>query len=665
MTTLITAAQLSGLGVEDAEDLAARIEPCMAEKTGERRWQRLVAEVFCGPLPLKRLPFAVHQLCFASAYGDRNLHGPPSPAWLPAMAAEGETNVRRLARAVGADDVPSLHRWSIQHRPDFWQIMVKELGIIFHGAPGPAWRNGLWFPSARLNIAESCLWPSDTNETPAIIYRDAKDMPLTTVSRDELAKLAYAVAGHCQRSGLDTGARVVLYLPMTVEAVASYLGVILAGCTVVSIADSFAAQQVAIRIGITGASLAIVTTGTYKRLVAASPDLETIFVNGLPDGCAPRAIDTAWEEVIAEPAEAIICPSAAHTNILFSSGTTGEPKAIPWTHLTPIKCAVDAHLLHDVRPGEVLSWPTSLGWMMGPWLIYAALLNQATIALYYPGPKESDFGRFVHDANVSMLGLVPSLTRMWRYARCMERIDWRCIRRFSSTGECSDPTDQLYLMALAGYRPIIEYCGGTEIGGGYLSATMEQPAAPATFTTPAFGLGIAIYDERDSPSETGELYLMPPSIGLSTELLNQNHEQVYLSGTPQLEGQSLRRHGDHIQRLPGGYFRALGRVDDTMNLVGIKVSAAEIERAIAMVEGLDECAAVAAPSRSGGPDRLVVFAVLRHPIANLRQTLQRALSERLNPMFKIAEVRLIDALPRTASNKVMRQELRADCSSQP
>ncbi len=657
--------RLTALGVDDAVALAENIERCAVEPTGERRWQRMVREVLAEPLPLTRIPFAVHRLCFAAAYSDRDPDLPPAPAWLPEMGS-GDTNVRRLARRVGVDHIAALHRWSIEHRTEFWELMCEHLRIGFHGDAGPAWRDGRWFPDARLNIAENCLEPGSAGDRLAIVYRTSKDGPLDGMSRADLARLAYAVAGHCRERGLRPGARVALYLPMTAEAVAAYLGVILAGCTAVSIADSFAAPQVAVRLRITDTSLAIVATRTYERLLDAAPDLDAIVIGEFPRGHRPRARDIPWEQVAsATPAAAVARDACAHTNILFSSGTTGEPKAIPWTHLTPIKCATDAMLLHDVRPDDVLAWPTSLGWMMGPWLIYAALLNQATIALYHPGPKGADFGRFVRDAGVTMLGLVPTLVRIWRQSGCMEGIDWSRIRRFSSTGECSDPEDQLYLMALAGYRPVIEYCGGTEIGGGYVSATMDQPAAPATFTTPAFGLDLAIRDEHGRPATDGELFLVPPSVGLSTELLNDDHHDVYLADTPIADGRPLRRHGDHMQRLPGGYYRALGRVDDTMNLSGIKVSSAEIERALSRVEGIGECAAVAVADRHGGPDRLVVFAVPTRALTDPLPSLQRALGERLNPLFKISEVCLVDALPRTASNKVMRRELRSAYAAGP
>ena len=106
--------------------------------------------------------------------------------------------------------------------------------------------------------------------------------------------------------------------------------------------------------------------------------------------------------------------------------------------------------------------------MMGPWLIFAALINRGSIALYLDAPKDRGFGEFIQHAKVNMLGVVPTLVAAWRQSKCMEKLDWSAIDIFSSTGECSNPEDMLYLMSLAGYKPIIEYCGGTEIGGAYL-----------------------------------------------------------------------------------------------------------------------------------------------------------------------------------------------------
>ncbi len=290
----------------------------------------------------------------------------------------------------------------------------------------------------------------------------------------------------------------------------------------------------------------------------------------------------------------MIRDSSDTINLLFSSGTTGEPKAIPWTQITPIKCAADAHFHQNVQPGDVLVWPTNIGWMMGPWLIFASLLNRASMGLYYGTPAGGEFGTFVQNAGTTMLGVVPSLVRTWHGSGCMAGLDWSAVKVLSSTGECSNADDMRWLMSQAGGRPVIEYCGGTEIGGGYITGTVTRPCVPGTFNTPALGLDFLILDEQGHPAENGELFIVPPSIGLSVTLLNQDHHQVYFADTPRgPRGELLRRHGDRIEELPRGFWRGHGRADDTMNLGGIKVGSAEIERALQSVPHVTETAAQA------------------------------------------------------------------------
>jgi len=238
----------------------------------------------------------------------------------------------------------------------------------------------------------------------------------------------------------------------------------------------------------------------------------------------------------------------------------------------------------------------------------------------------------------------------------VEGRDWSRIRLFSSTGESSSSEDMLFLMSRAGYPPVIEYCGGTEVGGAYLSSTVVQPNSPSCFSAKTLGLDIAVLD--------GEVFLIPPAIGLSRRLLNADHHAVYFESCPPgPNGETLRRHGDALEVLAGGYFRALGRADDTMNLGGIKVGSAEIERVMGRVPGVVETAAIAVSPKEGGPARLVVYAVAEpgtlEDAEGLRASFQKEIRRSLNPLFSVSEVVLIDRLPRTASNKVMRRVLRA------
>ncbi len=353
--------------------------------------------------------------------------------------------------------------------------------------------------------------------------------------------------------------------------------------------------------------------------------------------------------------------------VLFSSGTTGEPKAIPWTHTTPIKSASDGYYHHNIQKNDVVCWPTNLGWMMGPWLVFAALINNATIALYYGAPMGEEFGKFVQDTKVTMLGVVPSIVKQWKITRCNEQLDWSAIKCFSSTGEISNPKEMEYLMQLANNKPVIEYCGGTEIGGGYVTSTMVQPNIASTFSTQALGGEFILLNENHELSNKGEMFLIPPIMGLSNTLLNRNHHDVYYKGTPKFNGKILRKHGDELELLQNGYYRAQGRIDDAMNLGGIKVSSIQIEELINQLEFIKESAAIAVSPKGGGPSILVIYYVKNNDNFNINERLLKAkqiIRKKLNPLFKVSELILIDKLPRTASGKVMRKNLRKQYSEE-
>jgi acetyl-CoA synthetase len=618
-----------------------------------------------------------------------------APAWFPNQAQIQATNIAALMRELGIDSYGELHKWSVQNRSQFWDRIIQRLGIRFRqpytqivdlnrGVEFPQWLVG-----ARFNIAESC-WQAPPDRTAIVCQPEGGT--ISTWTYGQLRSLTNRVANGLLAAGCQPGEAIAIAMPMTAESVAIYLGIVQAGGVVVSIADSFAPPQIATRLQISQAK-AIFTQDYIERggkqlplyakvVEAQAPKAIVLTTTSAPVNL--RSSDLAWDDFLGDSDrfEAIPADPGDRTNILFSSGTTGEPKAIPWTQTTPIKCAADGHLHHDIHPEEVLAWPTNLGWMIGPWSIYASFINQATLALYYGTPTQREFGQFVCDARVNILGVVPSLVSAWKTTGCMQGLDWSAIKAFSSTGECSNPQDMLYLMSLAGNKPIVEYCGGTEIGGGYITGTLVQPSAPATFSTLALGVDAVILDEEGRLADKGEMFIIPPSIGLSTELLNQDHHQTYFALTPSIAELAealpitpsphlplppsphhpLRRHGDRMERLPNGYYRALGRVDDTMNLGGIKVSAAEIERVVNAVEGVCETAAIAISPTSGGPSQLVIYAVVeaqrQQDKATLMAQMQSAIRERLNPLFKIHDLAIVEALPRTASNKVMRRVLR-------
>src|SRR5437899_1054323 len=325
----------------------------------------------------------------------------------------------------------------------------------------------------------------------------------------DLRRLSARVANGLDELGLDRGEKIALFLPMTPEAVAAYLGIVLSGRCVVGIADAAAPPEFRKRARIADAR-AVITVDTYLR-----DGKQHAIYSKVVDGNGPRAIvipragprtpflrdgDTAWTDFLSDrdAYEAVSCRPGDHTNILFSSGTTKDPKAIPWTHTTPIKSAADAYLHQDTRSSDVLAWPTSFGWMMGPWLTYASLVNRATMALY-------------------------------------------------------------------------------------VGATTTR----------------------------GEVFLVPPSIGLSTELVNYDNDEEYYDGVPKgVHGERLRRHGDQIERLGNASYRHLGRIDDMININGVKTSSEEI-RSVLANDSVYDSKPIAVDLDGSGQHRLVIYAVPR------------------------------------------------------
>lgn len=605
-------------------------------------------------------------------------------AWVPSPESIRRTNLYRLMQEQHASDYAQIHAWSVREREAFWERTIRALHIrlrkpytklldLLQGTPQAQWLAG-----AELNIAESCF-TAPPESTAIITQRQSGN--IESISSAELDRLSNRAANGLQALGLRKGDAIAIDMPMTAESVAIYLGIIKAGAVVISIPDSLPPEEIAKRLRI-GQAKAVFTQDVilrggkalpmYQKLREAQAPATVVLSSTAESDVDLRPGDLRWSDFLSsnDQFEAVPCAPQDPTNIIFSSGTTGEPKAIPWDHTTPVKCGSDALYHHDIHPGDVLCWPTNLGWMMGPWLVYAALFNHAAIALYEGAPTERGFCEFVQNAGVTMLGLIPSIVKSWRSSGAAADLNWSRLRCYSSSGEASDPNDYGWLMRLnqpdGTTRPVIEYCGGTEVGGGYAASVLIKPHRPSEFNAVAMGSDVVFLNPQNqpcAPGETGEVFLRPPALGLSTCILNADNDAVYYQNCPVLDDRPLRRHGDQMIVGEDGRFRSDGRADDAMNLGGIKVGSVEIERTLNLLPSILETAAVAVPPPGGGPDRLVIFAVLRPandapPRDALRKQMQQAIKEHLNPLFHIEDVVVVDSLPRTASNKVMRKELR-------
>ncbi|MCF6181436.1 AMP-binding protein [Lutibacter sp.] len=596
------------------------------------------------------------------------------PDWNPTKESIKNSNIFKMMQKFGFDNYQDFWKWSITNKETFWQETVKILNIhlnkkytsILDVSKGI--ENAAWLKNAKLNIVDSCF-QNNENATAIIFQKEGEE--IQKITQKELLALTNKIANGLLKLGLKKGDKIAIDMPMTVEAVAIYLAGIKAGMPIVTIADSFTPNEIAIRLKITNPKV-IFTQDVLQRAGKTIPLFSKIIEANAPkavvlkvsdESISLRKNDIYWNIFLSDNKkfESVIQNPEDIITVLFSSGTTGEPKAIPWTHTTPIKSASDGYYHHDIHKNDVVCWPTNLGWMMGPWLVFASLINKATIALYYGAPMGEDFGKFVQNAKVTMLGVIPSFVKYWNSSKCMEKLNWNTIKCFSSTGEVSNPKEMKYLMQLANNKPVIEYCGGTEIGGGYVTSTVVQPNIASIFSSQALGGAFVLLDENHQKSDKGEVFLIPPIMGLSTKLLNRNHFDVYYKSTPTFEGKLLRRHGDQMEQLENGYYQAQGRVDDAMNLGGIKVSSTQIEAIINTLSFVKESAAIAVAPKGGGPSLLVVYYIESTTEFSDKERYNQSknsIRKQLNPLFKVTDLVKIELLPRTASNKVMRRKLR-------
>ncbi|XP_061372767.1 probable CoA ligase CCL12 [Gastrolobium bilobum] len=703
----------AGLTVREANELynvlrdVLSLCPCSSDNPTDI-WRHVVTRRVLKP----SYPHPLHQLVYYSLHDHSSQpHADAAPPlyWFPSLEQSKRTNLGRLMETYGPKllgasykdpitSYPLFHKFSVQHPQVYWSLVLKELSVSFVEAPrcildtsDPSKHGGTWLPGSVLNIAECCLQPtshpSKQDDSLAIVWRDEgfDDSQVNHITLKQLRHQVMLVANAIDAT-FSKGDAIAIDMQMTANAVVIYLAIVLAGCIVVSIADSFAPKEIATRLRVAKAkgifTQDFISRGgrkfpLYSRVIeAAACKVIVLPVIGDDVGVQLRGQDLSWKSFLFSVRQN---PRSNHyspiyqsvdsvTNILFSSGTTGDPKAIPWTQLAPIRSAADGWAAIDIQAGDVYCWPSNLGWVIGPTVLYHCFLTGATLALYHGSPQGHGFGKFVQDAGVTILGTVPSLVKVWKSTQCMEGLDWTKIKSFCSSGETSNVDDDLWLSSKAYYNPIIEMCGGTELASSYIAGSPMQPQAFGAFSTASMTTGFVILDENGVPypddvSCVGEVGLFPLSLGASDRLLNADHEKVYYKGMPIYKGQVLRRHGDIIKRTVGGYIIVQGRADDTMNLGGIKTSSVEIER---VCDRADECiletAAIGVATANRGPEELIIFVVLKKGYnsnaENLKMKFSKAIQSNLNPLFKVSLVKVVAEFPRTSSNKILRREMR-------
>ncbi len=608
----------------------------------------------------------------------------------------------RLARFIerhGYGSLDQLQEDAERDAPVFWDRVVAEVGLEWSTpytqtldmSDGIMWPR--WFVGGRLDLVDNIVGKHARRHPDKVAVRwegDAGEERRITYA--ELAREVDGVAAGLRALGAGEGSRIAIYLPMVPEAAVILLAAAKIGAISVPMFSGYSADSVVQRVQDAAATVLVCANGYFRRgkpvrmladALAAADACESVqhvvVVDRLGNG--PYAgsehgghYDLCdYATLAATPAD----PSAAESfgasdplMLVYTSGTTGKPKGVVHTHGGfPLKAAQDMVMAFDLREDDTLMWVTDMGWLMGPWMVFGALLLGATIVLCEGTPDYPDAGRLwriVQRHGVTHLGLSPTLVRLLMGSRdaVPQSGSLDTVRVFGSTGEAWNETPWLWLFETVGQsrRPIVNYSGGTEIGGGILACFPGLPQTACGFNGPIPGMAADVVDAEGKPvrGSVGELVLRQPWPGMTQGFWNdpERYEDTYWSALP-----GLWVHGDWASIDSDGYWFVHGRSDDTIKVAGKRLGPTEFESALVSHPLVAEAVAVGVPDPIKG-EAVVCFVTLHDKRSGqegwsvweteLSDHVARLLGKPLRP----ARIHALTQIPKTRNGKILRRVVR-------
>lgn len=612
--------------------------------------------------------------------------------WTPGPQYLEAARVARFAHAHGIDGIVELRKRSVADVAWYWDAVVADLGLRFsrpyhqvldlsRGAADPD-----WFVGGELNVADAALarWAEDPlgRDRTAVVH-EAEDGSVDSLTFAELDDRVRRAAAGLRELGIGRGDAVALYLPMVAEAVIAFYAAARIGAVLVPLFSGFAPGAIASRLSDAEVKAVVVAESTVRRgrtvdmrapireAVAQSPSVRHVIVVGTPDEG-----ERAWSALLErEPENGHAEPMAAADTLLlaYTSGTTGKPKGAVHTHAGfLVKTASEVAYSFDVGPGGVFCWITDMGWIMGPLSIVGTHANGASLVLYEGSPDVPDLHRLWRLAErhrVTMLGVSPTLIRTIRStdAEAVGRFDLSAVHALGSTGEPWDPEsyDWLARTVFGGRVPVINFSGGTEVGGSFLAPYPIEPIRSCSLGGPSLGMDVDVLDDAGEPvrGEVGELVCRQPWPAMTRGVWRdrERYLEAYWSTYP-----GIWRHGDHAVVDADGQWFLRGRSDDVMNVAGKRLAPAEVEAVLIAHPAVAEAAVVGVPDPKKG-EAVWAFWVPRagepadaaERTEEVSEELRRRVGKELGKPFAPSLLRRVDQLPKTRSAKIMRRAVRA------
>ncbi|MDH3901635.1 MAG: propionyl-CoA synthetase [Xanthomonadales bacterium] len=594
-------------------------------------------------------------------------------------------------------DYRTLYRNSMDDPEGFWAEAAAELvwtkpwDKVIDDSDAPYYE---WFAGGEINTCYNALdlhCEQGRAKQAALIYDSPVTGQVKTYSYSELRDEVAVFANVLQRNGVEKGDRVIVYMPMIPEAVISVLACARIGAVHSVVFGGFAAKELATRVVDASPKLIISASCGIegKRIIPYLPlldealeladaeNLTRILVSRpqLPiEDPHPSAV--LWQDAVAE-AHAVPCVEVSATDplyILYTSGTTGEPKGVVRPnggHAVALKWSMKN--IYNVDPGDVYWAASDIGWVVGhSYIIYAPLLHGCTTILFegkpVGTPDASAFWRVIERHKVNCLFTAPTAFRAIRRedpaGDLLKQHDISSLRALYLAGERCDP-DTLHWAETQLKLPVIDHWWQTESGWPMAANPMGVEHLPVKAGSPTVavpGYDIRVLDDEGEEVPRGQSGYIMVKLPLPPGCLNtlwgnrKRYHEAYLS---RFEGYYLT--GDAGVMDEEGYLWVMSRVDDVINVAGHRLSTGALEEALASHPDVAECAVIGVEDKLKG-EMPLGFVVLNAgadiDAADLKKSLIGTVRSLVGPIATPRDIHVVPRLPKTRSGKILRGTMR-------
>jgi len=601
-------------------------------------------------------------------------------------------------------------RRSIESPEEFWLEAAQD--IAWDLPPRAAFEqrtenDWTWFPGGRLNTSYNALDRhvlAGRGAQTALIYDSAMTGTRMSLTYLELLGRVAKFAGALRANGVGAGDRVIIYLPMIPEAVIAMLACARIGAVHSVVFGGFAANELAVRIDDARPSVIVTASGglepgraveylplVHKALALSAGSVHTVLVRdraSIPGSAADYAADSvSWldwadEEEKAAPADPVSMASADPLYILYTSGTTGNPKGIVRDNGGhAVALAWSMRNIYNIRPGDVYWAASDVGWVVGhSYIVYAPLLAGATTIIYegkpIGTPDAGAFWRVIEDYRVKVLFTAPTAVRAIRRVDPelteLAKYDVSSLSSLFLAGERLDP--ETFHWANDGLHcPVVDHWWQTETGWAICANPLgieELETRPGSATVPVPGYKIEILDSKGRRvkrvGKDGNIAIrlpLPPGTMLGIWGSPERFQSAYLTAFPGYYATGDSGHFD-----ADGYLYVMGRTDDVINVAGHRLSTGSLEEVLTLHPAVAECAVLGVHDplkgqRAAGFVTLKAGATIDHD--TLAAELVALVREKVGPVAAFRDVTILDRLPKTRSGKILRKTIRQIVDGEP